>query len=82
MTRAKIQLKPRLTLEAEPPPAAADAAPPPADRVDRRGKKIIAGHFPKATWAELRGLCIKHDKTSQDLLDEALTDLFAKYRAR
>jgi hypothetical protein len=80
MTRAKIQLKPRLDLEAPKPPAEADT--PPADRIDRRSKKIIAGHFPKATWAELRGLCIKHDKTSQDFLDEALTDLFAKYRTR
>jgi hypothetical protein len=81
MTRAKIQLKPRLDLEeANQPPAAVE--PPQADRVDRRGKKIIAGHFPKATWAELRGLCIKHDKTSQDFLDEALTDLFAKYRTQ
>jgi hypothetical protein len=81
MTRAKIQLKPRLDLEASKP-LPADAETPPADRGDRRGKKIIAGHFPKATWAELRGLCIKHDKTSQDFLDEALTDLFAKYRTR
>jgi hypothetical protein len=79
MARAKIQLKPRLDLEsANPPPAAA----PPLDRPDRQGKKIIAGHFPKATWAELRALCIKHDKTAQELLDEALTDLFAKYRTR
>lgn len=78
MARAKIQLKPRLDLEAaaSPPPIVAVA------RVDRKGKKIIAGHFPKATWAELRALCIKHEKTAQEFLDEALTDLFAKYRAR
>ena len=78
MTRAKIQLKPRLDLEAANPPPVA----PSPDRVDRKGKKIIAGHFPKATWAELRALCIKHDKTAQEFLDEALTDLFAKYRTR
>ncbi len=81
MARAKIQLKPRLDLEGgNPPPVTVDA--PSADRVDRKGKKIIAGHFPKATWAELRALCIKHDKTAQEFLDEALTDLFAKYRIR
>ena len=79
MARAKIQLKPRLDLEAaNPPPVAVDAP----DRMDRKGKTIIAGHFPKATWAELRALCIKHDKTAQVFLDEALTDLFAKYRTR
>ncbi len=81
MARAKIQLKPRLDLEAaNQPPVAVDT--PSADRVDRKGKKIIAGHFPKATWAELRALCIKHDKTAQEFLDEALTDLFAKYRTK
>ena len=78
MARAKIQLKPRLDLEAANPPPIVAAS----DRVDRKGKKIIAGHFPKATWAELRALCIKHDKTAQEFLDEALTDLFAKYRTR
>lgn len=79
MSRAKIQLKPRLDLEVSNPPNAAAVEAASADRADRRGKKIIAGHFPKATWAELRALCIKHDKTAQELLDEALTDLFAKY---
>jgi hypothetical protein len=78
MARATIQLKPRLDLEAASPPPIALAA----DRVDRKGKKIIAGHFPKATWAELRALCIKHEKTAQEFLDEALTDLFSKYRTR
>jgi len=83
MARAKIQLKPRLDLEAAQPqsqPVAPDTSP--VDRMDRKGKKIIAGHFPKATWAELRALCIKHDKTAQEFLDEALTDLFAKYRTK
>jgi hypothetical protein len=80
MARAKIQLKPRIDLASNHLPAAAET--PSADRVDRRGKKIIAGHFPKTTWAELRALCIKHDKTAQEFLDEALTDLFVKYRTR
>lgn len=81
MARAKIQLKPRLDIEAASPPPV-DVEAPSADRMDRKGKKIIAGHFPKVTWAELRALCIKHDKTAQELLDEALTDLFAKYRTK
>jgi hypothetical protein len=82
MARAKIQLKPRIDLEASNQSAAAVAdAPASAERADRKGKKIIAGHFPRATWAEFRNLCTKHDRTAQELLEEALTDLFAKYRA-
>lgn len=78
--RAKL---PKLNLRSEPvspsvpAPSAAPAVP---DRSDRSGKKIIAGHFPKATWAELRRLAVDHEKTAQELLEEALTDLFAKYR--
>ena len=85
-TRAKIQLKPRLTPEEAatpaPLPPTAEASPVKAKspkRPDRAGKKIIAGHFPKATWMRFRNLCTKHEKTAQELLEEALTDLFAKY---
>jgi Antitoxin-like ribbon-helix-helix len=85
-TRAKIQLKPRLTLEetASPPPDVDRAQTPLYEgrnpkRPDRAGKKIIAGHFPKATWVRFRNLCTKHEKTAQQLLEEALTDLFSKY---
>ena len=66
-------------------PAPASAAPPlrvRERRPDREGKKLISGHFPKSTWAELRRLSIEHETTSQDLLEEALADLFAKYRSR
>ena len=54
----------------------------PPTGTDRVGKKLISGHFPKTTWAELRRLSIEHETTSQDLLEEALADLFAKYRSR
>jgi len=81
--RARIQLRPR------PEPDVAGASEPEAaietgagDRADRKNKRIIAGHFPKATWAQLRALCIQQDKTSQQLLEEALTDLFQKYRSQ
>jgi hypothetical protein len=77
--RARIQLRPRPELEetgdSEPETGA-------GSRADRKNKRIIAGHFPKATWAQLRELCIAQDKTSQQLLEEALTDLFQKYRSR
>ena len=81
-TRAKIQLKPRLNPDENIQPQAAAIEPPQTGstkRLDRAGKKIIAGHFPKATWVRFRNLCTKHEKTAQQLLEEALTDLFAKY---
>jgi hypothetical protein len=59
----------------EPRPAA-------ITRHDREGKKIIAGHFPRSTWAELRRLAVDRETTAQELLDEALTDLLAKYRRK
>jgi hypothetical protein len=78
--RAKL---PRLNLrpeQAAAPDAPADQPAASAERRDREGKKLIAGHFPKATWAELRHLSVVADKTGQELLEEALADLFAKYR--
>jgi hypothetical protein len=84
-TRARLVLK----SSSSPVPVAVDAGSVPvsapaettkAVRADRQAKRIIAGHFPKSTWVQLRMLCTKHDKTSQALLEEALTDLFAKYR--
>jgi hypothetical protein len=79
-TRAKL---PRLNLRPEQAAEPQALAEPPAvstARRDREGKKLIAGHFPKATWAELRHLSVVADKTGQELLEEALADLFAKYR--
>lgn len=77
--RARIQLRPRPELETAGP--SEPESGPDGSRADRKDKRIIAGHFPKATWAKLRALCITQDKTSQQLLEEALTDLFQKYRA-
>ena len=86
-TRAKLPQLRTLNLrpeQAAEPPAAAEtpAATSTAggERRDREGKKLIGGHFPKATWAELRHLSVVADKTGQELLEEALADLFAKYR--
>ena len=76
--RARIQLRPQPEPEAPTVPVSDTEV---NSRADRKDKRIIAGHFPKATWAQLRALCIKQDKTSQQLLEEALVDLFQKYRA-
>ncbi len=70
-TRAKLNLS-SVGTAAENGPAEA--------RMDRRGKRIISGHFPIETWAALRKLAVDLDKTGQELLEEALTDLLAKYR--
>ena len=76
--RAKL---PKLTLTAEDP-AQSSAETSAAPRRDREGKKIIAGHFPRSTWMALRRLGVDRDKTTQDLLEEALSDLLAKYRMK
>jgi hypothetical protein len=95
MARAKLQLR-RPTAakdESENPPAvtAATAAASTKERrgqgatsprPDRQGTRLIAGHFPKTTWAMLRDLGTRLDKKNQELLQEALDDLFAKHRQR
>lgn len=48
-------------------------------RPDRDGTKLIGGHFPIATWARLRHLAVDQQRTGQQLIEEALSDLFAKY---
>jgi hypothetical protein len=76
--RARIQLRPQP--ESDSAALSTSGTEEDNSRADRKDKRIIAGHFPKATWAKLRALCIKQDKTSQQLLEEALVDLFQKYR--
>ncbi|MBI3657335.1 MAG: hypothetical protein HY232_13030 [Acidobacteria bacterium] len=73
--RAKLSLSSQ-TRQGEKAPVAVS----PAARPDRTGTKVILGHFPKATWAALRRLALEQERTSQALLEEALTDLFAKYK--
>jgi hypothetical protein len=48
-------------------------------QASRVGKVQIAGHFPKEVKRSLRMLQAKTDKTTQDLLEEALVELFRKY---
>lgn len=48
----------------------------PASRV---GKKTVAGHFDPAVSKQLRQIGIDRDRSAQDLLREALNDLFTKY---
>lgn len=50
-------------------------------REDRRGKRLISGHFPLSTWAQLRDIATREGRTQQSLLEEALEDFFAKHPA-
>ena len=65
-----------------------NALPPPeADREQgssslqtpsRQGKKTIAGHFDPAVSRQLREIALAEDSSVQELLREALNDLFLK----
>lgn len=45
----------------------------------RVGTKAITGHFPPDVRQQLKGLAVERDDTVQNLLAEALNDLFVKY---
>ncbi len=45
----------------------------------RSGKKTVAGYFDPHTSKQLKILAVEQEKTLQDLLGEALQDLFKKY---
>ena len=45
----------------------------------RVGRRMIAGHFEPEVSQQLRILCAQHDLSVQDMLREALNDLFRKY---
>jgi hypothetical protein len=48
----------------------------PASRV---GKKTIAGHFDPAVSVQLKQIGLERDRSTQELLREAINDLFVKY---
>jgi hypothetical protein len=70
---------------AQQPPApageAASAGPSPAGQRSRIGKVQIQGYFPEATRRRLKMLSVTSGKTMEDLLAEALEDLFRKHGA-
>lgn len=47
----------------------------------REGTKTIAGHFDPAVSRQLKALALDRDTTVQELLREALNDLFEKHGA-
>ena len=56
-----------------PAPQPTNSRPP-----SRQGTKVIAGHFPAEVSRQLRTIAVEEDTSVQDLLREALNDLFAK----
>lgn len=71
----------RRTIEAFPPaqPAEVEPANRPAPPRTRVGTKQVAAHFPEDVAWQLRALAVDRKTTVQNLLAEALNDLFAKY---
>ena len=66
--------------EPEPGPISAqpEAREPAAPRT-RVGTKQIAAHFPEEVAWQLRALAVQRKTTVQNLMAEALNDLFAKH---
>ena len=73
-------LKPldRVVADAEPPPKRHwKSSPPPS----RAGKKALIGYFNPEVSKQLKQITLDHDRNSvQELLREALNDLFQKYK--
>ncbi len=73
-------------LTAVPPPAKPTElkASVPAQQVKpiRVGKKGIVGYFDPAVSRQLRQMALDQDCTQQELLREALNDLFEKHHAK
>jgi predicted transcriptional regulator len=46
----------------------------------RTGRKTVAGHFDPAVSRQLRTLALERDTSLQELLREAINDLFVKYK--
>jgi len=77
-------LKPRVEVPVPQPAPQQDNATAPTSknphfRPSREGKSNVTGYFPPAVKKQLRILAADRDTTIQDLLAEALNDLFAKY---
>ena len=62
-----------------PPPASPEAAERPAGQPSRTGKINVTGYFPPEVKASLRLVQARRGGTLQDILAEALNDLFVKY---
>ena len=73
----------RRAIDTPPPAYPVEVAAEPANRAmpprTRVGTKQVAAHFPEDVAWQLRALAVDRKTTVQNLLAEALNDLFAKY---
>lgn len=68
--------------ESETPPVQAETpndAPSRKAAATRAGTSQIAGHYPKAVRQQLKMLSAERGRFMEDMIAEALNDLFAKY---
>lgn len=72
LPRAEVVKEPTVAAEHLPPKS-------PSGSKSRVGKKVISGFFDKEVSRQLSKLAIDQDRTKEDLLREAINDLFAKY---
>jgi hypothetical protein len=61
------------------PAARAPDAKPKAAQPSRQGTRTVAGHFPAPVSKQLKQLALDRDSNLQELLREALNDLFRKH---
>lgn len=74
--------RPAASVAAEPIPLEEPVSRPHVLRAvppSREGKKPVTGFFSPETSRQIKKLGLDRDKTMQDLLQEALNDLFRKY---
>jgi hypothetical protein len=74
--------KPSTATKGKPPapqPMAEAKTPDPHYRPGRADKVNVTGYFPPEVKKQLRMMSAEQDKTIQQLLAEALNDMFAKY---
>jgi len=70
---------PALTAVPIPQKPTAKTRPTPPVAPSRAGKRSVSGHFAPDVSRQLRILAAETDRTVQDLLEEALNDLFRKH---
>ena len=46
----------------------------------RENKKAVVGYFAREVHTQLKQMALLHDRSMQELLGEAMNDLFRKYR--
>ena len=81
MANASLKnLQQGLKSAAAPEPPKIEAVPTAQARPDRAGKTLIGGWFPRTYSSSLRLIQAAHpERTTQELVREALNDLFAKH---